>query len=125
MSSPVAGIEKLSEGSITRSGVPSFQPSGNVAAGGAVAGSPCGVPPSAHAVSVAISAGASERSCLNFGPTPGVGFHGGIRRSSTTPAMSSARLRACSKVSSAKGPTCPLRWHSWQFLWRIGATSLK
>ena len=38
----------------------------------------------------------SERSCLNFGPTLGAAFHGGIARSSTTAAMSSARLRACS-----------------------------
>ena len=47
-------------------------------------GSPSGAPASAQAVSVAISAADSDRSCWNFGPTPGAGFHGGICRSSTT-----------------------------------------
>ena len=70
-----------------------------------------------------MSATDNERSCRNFGPTPGAGFHGGIERSSATVARSSARLRACSYVSSGNGPTCPLRWHSWQFFWRIRAIS--
>jgi hypothetical protein len=54
---------------------------------------------------------------------PGVGFQGGIRRSSATEAMSPARFLAWSNVSSEKGATWPGWWHSRQRARRIGSTS--
>ena len=47
---------------------------------------------------------------LELGPTPAVGFQGGIDRSSTTAAMSARSFRACSYVSSTKGPIWSRRW---------------
>ena len=77
--------------------------------GGKSAGLPSGAPASAQDERVAMSRAESDRSCLNFGPTFGAAFQGGINRSRATAAMSSARLRACAKVSRANGPTWPLR----------------
>ena len=84
MSGPAAGTGKASAGSRIRSGGPSFQPSANVGGGGRSLGSPRGRPPSAQAERTASSAGLSDWSCLSFGPTPRVGFQGGIDRSSVT-----------------------------------------
>ena len=55
-----------------------------------------GAPASAQAARMAISAWVNDWSCLSLGPTPAVGFQGGIDRSSVTEAMSRDRLRACS-----------------------------
>ena len=124
MSGPEAGIEKSSAGSSTRSGVPSFQPSANWGGGGMSLGSPRGAPPRPRPRGWRSPRRERDWSCLSFGPTPGSGFQGGISRSATTEAISAARLRACSYVSRAKGPTWWRRWQSWHFFWRIGATSL-
>ena len=93
----------------------------NSRGGGASDGFPSGVPPSTQAASVAISLSVMRRSLRNG--TPSVIFHGGIWWVDVYSLMSSHQLTACLKVISEKGPTCPGRWHSWQRLCRIGATS--
>jgi hypothetical protein len=90
--------------------------------GVAVAGSPSGVPPSAHATKVAISSSLNRRSPTRS-PQLGSGIHGGIWRASIASRASGAAKRRLANVSSVNGPMPPSTWQVRQWRATIGATS--
>ena len=109
MSGPAAGTGKSVPMSRTRSGPPSrVQSSGNLRGEGESAGFPSGAPDSAQAESVAMSCSESDRSCLNGPPMSRAAFHGGIDRSSTTAAISSAPLSRLGVGIEGERPHLPL-----------------
>src|SRR4051812_15631464 len=85
---------------------------------------PSGAPPSTQAAIVATSASLRLGSLANL-PTCGSAPHGGISRATTFCFTARAHGRASSKVINAIGAIAPGRWHSTQFLYRIGATSFE
>src|SRR4029450_13987113 len=68
----------------------------------------------------------SRVSTFAFSKCPIVGSanHGGIVLLATALAMARAYGRVSWNVRNDIGAIAPGRWHSWQFFWRIGSTSL-
>src|SRR5437762_3807403 len=107
----------------TKSGLPVDQPSAKLGAAGSSARLPSGAPPSTHAAIKSISA-CFRLTSFAYLPTAGSAPHGGIWRDWTFSLIARAHGRASSYVSSDIGAIAAGRWHSTQFLYRIGATSL-
>src|SRR5258708_3556158 len=109
--------------SSTRSGFGIFQPSAYSRGLGASFRSPSLAPPSTHATSVSISCLLSERSSAKC-PYCGSANHGGIFLVTTSDLIALAHGRASLYEINENGAISPGRWHSWQWLCRMGATSL-
>src|SRR5215470_9451066 len=105
-----------------KSGLPIAQPSVNCGTFGKSALLPSGAPPSTQSLIVATSASLKLGSFENL-PTAGSAPHGGISRATTFCLTARAHGRASSYVISDIGAMPVGRWHSAQFLYRIGATS--
>src|SRR5262249_4558207 len=98
-------------------------PSANSGGFGKSPGFPSGAPPSTQAAIVSMSA-CCRLTSFEYLPTVGSAPHGGIWRATTFCLIARAHGRASSNAMSDIGAIAVGRWHSTQFLYRIGATSL-